>query len=376
MAKLLIATTVAATTEAFLLPYARYFRAKGWTVDAASRGAASSKQCAEAFDNCHEIEWTRRLSDVRNLVKAAAGIRRLVEGNGYDIVHVHTPIASFVTRFALRRLRGEGKVKVVYTAHGFHFHKGQPAHRYFMFKGAETAAAKWTDHLIVINREDYEAALRMLPAGGVTLTPEGIGLELEKYLNAGFSAEEISAARAEMGAKKGDTLILTVAEFSPRKRHRDLVKALALTRDPSIRVAFAGTGPLVREIWELAESKGVDDRIKFLGFRTDITLLITAADATVLSSEREGLSRAVMESMACGTPVIGADVRGIRDILKDGCGTLISVGDINALADALQRQKRQDPEVAGIIEKAMTRAKTFDVRNIISVYEKIYNKLL
>lgn len=376
MAKVLMVTTVAVTLEAFLLPFARAFREKGWAVDAAASGVHSSEPCMRAFGRCYELSWTRNPLDLENLLNSLEKIRILAERNEYDLVHVHTPIAAFVTRYALRKLRASGKVKVVYTAHGFHFYRGAPRLKSAVFKIAEKIAAAWTDHLIVINEEDYMAALRMLPEEKVTLIAGGVGMEMKKYRDAVFSGEELAAARAEMGAGAGDTLVLMIAEFVPRKRHRDLINALALTGDASIRLAFAGTGALMEETRRLAEAKGVADRIKFLGFCKNVPLLIAAADAAALPSEQEGLPRSVMESMARGTPVIGTDIRGIRDMLAAGCGTLVPLGDAEKLAAALKKHKTLTPELTIVREKAKEKAAIYDVREIIKEYEKIYERLL
>lgn len=376
MPKLLMVTTVSVTIEAFLLPYARYFRARGWTVSAASRGAADSRALSQEFDSLYEMEWTRNPLGVKGLTRSAERIRALVEQNGYDIVHVHTPIAAFITRYALRGLRGAGKVKTAYTAHGFHFYKGASPLKSFIFRTVEKAAARWTDHLIVMNEEDYEAALKMLPQERVTLTAGGIGMDMKKYRDAAFSVDEIAAARREMGVAPGGMLILMVAEFAPGKRHRDLINALAKTKDLSMRIAFAGVGQAADEVRKLAESVGIADRVKFLGLRKDIPLLLAAADVTVLPSQREGLPRAVMESMAIGTPVIGADIRGIRDLLSDGRGTLVPVGDVSMLTEALKKHKTKTPEIETMIQKAKASSESFDVEKIIAQYEGIYDRLL
>lgn len=376
MPKLLMVTTVAVTIEAFLRPFARHFRALGWTVDAAARGVAGSEKLRQDFDRRYEMEWTRNPLDLSGLAKAAGKIDGLNEKNGYDIVHVHTPIAAFITRFALRRARAAGKVKIVYTAHGFHFYKGAPACKNLIFKTAERRAAVWTDHLIVINGEDYEAALRMLPPEKVTYTEGGIGMDVKKYRGAVFSAEEISVARREMGAGPDDTLILMIAEFSRGKRHRDLISALAETNDPEIRLAFAGTGLLFEETQKLAVEKGVAGQIKFLGFRDDIPRLIAASDTTALPSEREGLPRSIMESMASGKPVIGADIRGIRDMLSGGCGTLVPSGDVKGLAAAMKKHVAGGPEMANIREKSRKKAEIYDVETIIAELGRIYAELL
>lgn len=376
MAKLLLVTTVATTLEAFLLPFARSFREEGWTVDAAARGVGNSALCRQNFDHCHDMAWTRSPFDIQGLAKAAGKISALVEQNAYDIVHVHTPIAAFITRFALRKARAAGKVKVIYTAHGFHFYEGASFYKNFIFRSAEKIAASWTDHLIVINHEDYRAALRIMPREKVTLIEAGVGLELEKYRDAQFSPQEIATARAELGAAEGETLILMVAEFSPGKRHKDMVSALALTNDPSIRLAFAGVGRLLEETRTLAKSKGVADSIKFLGFRGDIPLLIAAANATALPSEREGLPRSVMESMVRGTPVIGSEIRGISDLLGGGCGTLVPLGDVEKLAEAFKKHKTDSPEITAIKKRAKEKAMGYDVKKVILEHAAIYKKIL
>ncbi|MBR1672964.1 MAG: glycosyltransferase, partial [Fretibacterium sp.] len=122
MPKLLIVATVAATLRAFLLPYVRHFRSRGWRVDALARDATLDPECRGAFDACHDAAFSRKpwaLRDIRGLNNS---IRALVTREGYDIVHTHTPVASFVTRLALRTLPQETRPKVVYTAHGFHFY--------------------------------------------------------------------------------------------------------------------------------------------------------------------------------------------------------------------------------------------------------------
>ena len=121
MPKLLIVTTVAATLRAFLLPYARHFRALGWRVDALSRDTRSCPECLEAFDSCFEAPFSRKPWALRGVRRMGEFIRTLAVREGYDIVHVHTPVAAFVTRRELGRLPAENRPKVVYTAHGFHF---------------------------------------------------------------------------------------------------------------------------------------------------------------------------------------------------------------------------------------------------------------
>src|SRR5262249_15489237 len=137
MTKLLIATTVPTTIRSFLLPFVQHFRAKGWHVDAMAHGITKCPECVAACSRVREASWSRNPLDPRNLLAVPRHVHNVVTHARYNLVHVHTPIAAFVARYALRR-RGEKlggnarlpasdrDVRVVYTAHGFHFYRGGP----------------------------------------------------------------------------------------------------------------------------------------------------------------------------------------------------------------------------------------------------------
>ena len=104
MVRMLSVATIEGTLSEFLLPFAEHFRAQGWRVDAMAQGVTDSPECCAAFDRVWDITWSRNPLDPRNLLKAAPAVRRLVERERYDLVHVHTPVAAFVTRYALKNL--------------------------------------------------------------------------------------------------------------------------------------------------------------------------------------------------------------------------------------------------------------------------------
>lgn len=369
--KLLIATTIAATLEAFLLPYATYFRKNGWIVDCVASDASQSPACSEHFDGVHDIPWSRSPLDFQNLTIAAPQIAALVQRNGYDIVHVHTPVAAFTTRYALRnRRKWKKKPSVVYTAHGFHFYKGGNFLRNAIFKALEKKAAQWTDKLIVINQEDYEAALtnHFLPQEDIIYMP-GIGLDLEKYSPTPAMRERALSIRLELGLNSQDTLFTMIAEFNPGKRHRDALQALALTNNKQVHLALAGNGPLRPDMIQLSQTLNIENQVHFLGFRNDIIPLILASKATVLPSEREGLPRSMMESICLGVPVIGADSRGIRDIITESNGVLFPVGNVQTLAEALI--KSVDTSYGRI-----TPNPSWNITSLVSEHKALYEKIL
>lgn len=370
---LLVVTTVASTLEAFLVPYARRMREKGWRVDAMASGADSSDVVRDAFDGAHTVTWTRDPRDVAGMLRAGGRVREVVAAGGYDVVHVHTPVAGFVARHALR---GRGsRPAVIYTAHGLHFGEGLPAMRGAAVRAAERLAARWTDFMVVINDQDLASArsLGTIPTDRVRLM-HGIGIDVDRHTGAAPAS-----LHAEVGAAEGDRIVLMIAELAPRKRPQDAIAALAGCA-PHVHLVLAGEGRLDAECRALSARLGVADRVHFLGFRHDVPALIAASDAVVLCSAQEGLPRAVMEAMASGKPVVGTDVRGTRDLLADGAGLLVPVGDVTALTAALSRVLEDREFAAGLGETARERVagagSPYALERILLEHERLYAEAL
>lgn len=372
----LFVTTVPVTLELFLAPLARHFRAVGWRVDALANGAARGPELADAFDARYDAAWTRNPLAPSNLIGTAGRVRRLVETNRYDIVHVHTPIAAFVTRFALRSLRRRpGGPVVIYTAHGFHFYRGGRPLANALYRAMERVAAGWTDVLVTINDEDFSAArgFGTIPAERVRLIP-GIGVDVDRYAEAPDPVA-VAAVAAELELPEDAFIILMVAEFGAVKRHALLLDALARV-DARVVVVFVGSGPLEADVRARVEQLGLSGRVRFAGYRRDVPTLLAAADALALVSEREGLPRSVLEAMAAGTPVIGTDTRGITDAVGD-TGWIVPKHDVDALARTIEAAASDPEEAARKGARAKVRARErFSLDAVIAAYEELYRDAL
>ncbi|MCU0543784.1 MAG: glycosyltransferase [Oscillatoriaceae cyanobacterium Prado104] len=376
MTKLLIVTTIPETLD-FFLPLTDRLRGQGWQVDAMAKQLSTSKSYLQFFDRVWDVEWSRNPLDPKNLMAAPRQIQRAFLQEQYDLVNVSTPVAAFVTRYALNNWRKQGKVKVIYTAQGFHFYKGGTSHTNAIFLGLEKIAGHWTDYLVVVNRQDEAAAKRYgLIAGDRVHYIPGTGLNLERFNPHAISETDISRVRQELGLTPENPLFLSVAEFIPRKRPWDILKALAQLDRPQVHLALAGNGKIFEEMQQLTSKLGIQKQVHFLGLRRDIPVLMRASAATVIASSQEGLPNCVMESLCMEVPVIGTDIRGTRDLLKDGNGLLVKLGDIRGMAQAMAWILDHLEEAQTMGQRGRKNMVNYDIPHILELYGNLYSEAL
>jgi glycosyltransferase involved in cell wall biosynthesis len=375
MPKILMISTLPITLSCFLLPFATHCRQLGWQVDAMAQGISTDAACQQAFDRVWDVAWSRNPLELSNFFVTPRQIKALVVAEEYDIVHVHTPVAAFVTRYALKDLRKQKKVQVIYTAHGFHFHPQGKRWKNAIFVILEKIAGRWTDYLVTINREDPLAAARhqLLPATRIRHIP-GIGIDLDDYHPQLVTATAVSQVRAELGITATTPLFLSVAEFTRRKHHQDLIQALAKLARPEVHLALAGAGQLLAEMQQLAKDLGIEHQVHFLGKRPDVPVLMRAAVATLLVSDQEGLARSVMESLALEVAVIGTKIRGIQELLEDDCGLLVEVGDVAQIAQAMAWTLAHPEQMQLMGKRGREKMAAYALPQIVKFHEDLYNE--
>lgn len=308
--KILYATTVAISMNFHKIIIRKLVEA-GHTVDIATNEAYGVLADEFRALGCkvYQMSWQRSPLKISNIT-AIKAFRRIVQSNGYDIVHCHTPIAAACVRLACRPLRQKG-LKIIYTAHGFHFFKGAPLMNWILYCPVEWLCSFFTDAIVTINREDADFARRHLHAKK-THYILGVGIDTAR-----FAGEEVDTAqkRRELQVPQDAFLLLSVGELDQFKNHEAVVKAMPLL--PAMHYVVAGEGPLHDHLTALAQKLGVADRVHLLGFRRDVAALYKTADVFVFPSLREGLPAAMMEAMAAGLPVVCSNIRGNHDLIFD-----------------------------------------------------------
>ena len=162
-----------------------------------------------------------------------------------------------------------------------------------------------------------------------------------------FHPRDKVEARRELHLPTDGRLLVTVAHLGPRKGHREVIHALQHLPDDVtlVLVGGAGIGGGGGELTSLADSLGLGGRIILTGPKTydKVPLYFCAADVSVLASYREGCPNAVIESLACGTPVVATDVGAVPDLVTPGVnGHIVPARQVPPLTDALQGRAGDD----------------------------------
>ncbi|AMQ75603.1 MULTISPECIES: glycosyltransferase family 4 protein [Bacillus] len=333
--KVLFCATVDYHFKAFHLPYFQWFQDMGWEVHVAAGGNMNLPFVDEKFS----IPIRRSPFHPENL-SVYRRLKRLIQDNGYDMIHCHTPVGGVLARLAARQARQKG-TKVLYTAHGFHFCDGAPLKNWLLYYPIEKFLSSYTDCLITINEEDYERAKQMKKTDCSAKKIHGIGVNTDRFHP--VSREESERLREKHGFGAGEFILVYPAELNGNKNQGLLIETAALLRNriPELKLVFAGEGAMEEPYRKKAESLGVSDMVRFYGFCRDIHELIQLADLSVASSIREGLGMNLLEGMAAEKPAVAADNRGHREIIEDGVnGFLVPAGDSAAFADRIEKLYR------------------------------------
>jgi glycosyltransferase involved in cell wall biosynthesis len=190
-------------------------------------------------------------------------------------------------------------------------------------------AAAAADAIITVSA-GLRDALIALGADGSKITVLRNGVDL-----ATFSPRDRSAARARYGV--GGKVAVSVGALIERKGHDLTIEALAAL--PGWTLLIAGDGPERAALMKHARTCGVADRVRLLGAlpHTELATLFSAADLSILSSSREGWANVLLESMACGTPVVASPIPGNPEAVQSReAGVIATSRTPQAIAEAIQ----------------------------------------
>lgn len=262
---------------------------------------------------------------VRGHRDAIRSLRRIVGSGSYDVVHAHGLRAGIDAALAAR-----GFCPVVVTVHNLVRPEIAGAARAKVDRLAEPLVVQLADRVLTVSQEIADRLKRVAPRA--TSKMEIL------YLGIG-DAPPVKRARSDvrrsLGLRDDACVVVAVARLARQKALHVMLQALSWTRTAPVLLVL-GEGPLQGELSDRARGLGLEERVRFLGFRHDVADVVAAADVFCLSSVWEGVPLAVQEAILLGVPVVATDVGGMGEIVSDGrSGRLVPAGDAPALAGAI-----------------------------------------
>ncbi|HEV3410155.1 MAG TPA: glycosyltransferase [Chthoniobacterales bacterium] len=283
----------------------------------------------------HAIDFPRGMNPVGHL-RAARQLRRMVAEIQPDVVHAHFSAALFTTALA----RKAAWPKTFGTFHGVSF-LALTGWKATILRRAESWAAKRFDTAWVLTDDDRRGLEAAAPKAVVRRMPGfGVGCDLARY--SAPAANVRAELRRRLGCEADDVVFAFVGRFAEFKGFALVVRAFLQLRatKENVRLLLIGirdrlhpTGLTVEEEKALAASADVVD----LGFRDDVERWLPAADVMVFPSRREGMPVCVMEALALGIPVITAQTRGCREVVRHRVdGLVLPMLSLDCLRSAMQ----------------------------------------
>ena len=368
--KILFAANLDSFFIKFLIPQLKWFKEAGYEVHiAAKMEGMEIPYCDRIFN----VDFARSLSLGQNL-RSYKQMVNIIKNNHYEIISCHTPFGGAITRLAAKKCRTEN-TRIVYVAHGFHFYKGAPKTKYFLFYTAEKWLAKYTDEIITINLEDYEIAKNNFKTDVSYVA--GVGLDTSKF-DFEFNEEDKNKFRESLNLEKNDFVMIYPAELNHEKRQKWLIETLApiLKKNSHFKLLLPGSDSMNGACQELVSNLELDGQVQFLGFRRDIPQLIKSSDLAVTASSREGLPLNVMEAIYVGLPIVATACRGNSDLIdQNKNGFIIESDDMEDFRQKVLMVSSMSDEEKAQIKKYDTKViEKYLIDNVLEETIKIYLK--
>lgn len=323
-------------------------------------------------NNYIRVPDLKRATDPIADFRTVRALVRLMRDRRPHIVHTHTTTAGGLGRLAAKIA---GVPVVVHTYHGHVMSGYLSAPQVWALTTAERVLARWTDALVSVSAAARDELLALHIGRSPQWNVIPLGFDLAAFRR-DLSHEK---ARELLGLPGDGPLIGIVGRLVSIKDHQTFIDAAALIarNHPSATFVVAGDGEL-RGALEARAQTALGERIKFLGWVTDLPALYAALDLVVLTSRNEGMPVALIEASAAGLPVVATRVGGVPEVVGDGItGLLVPPGNAGAVAEAVSSLLNDPGLACSMGAEARRRAgEQFSADRLVDDIVNLYTDLL
>ncbi|MBC7641268.1 MAG: N-acetyl-alpha-D-glucosaminyl L-malate synthase BshA [Flavobacterium sp.] len=295
----------------------------------------------------------------------------MVKLHKIDLLHVHYAIPhAYAGYMAKQMLKDEGiHIPMVTTLHGTDI---TLVGNHPNYKTAVTFSINKSDYVTSVSQSLKDETLKLFNIKNeIQVIPNFI--ELNKNAN----DPRIQCYRSVI-ANDNERIVTHISNFRKVKRIPDIIKIFAKIQEKiPAKLLMVGDGPEKEKAERLCYELGIDNKVIFLGNSNEIDRILSYSDLFLLPSETESFGLAALEAMAWGVPVISSNSGGLPEVNFDGIsGYLSNVGDIDGMANNAVKILVNDEILKEFKNNALDIAKKFDIKNILPIYENLYQKAI
>ncbi|MBT1688369.1 glycosyltransferase family 4 protein [Dawidia soli] len=261
-------------------------------------------------------------------VRVWGKVKRFLSNTAPDIVHAHGTRAASNLFWSTRAL----KLPLLYTVHGWSFHKTQPKTTYYTRLYTEKFITRRAALNICVSNSNEEDGKKLFGLKNSMVIHNGV--DLGKF----DPTRTYPDIRQEYGIRSDEILIGYISRVTYQKNPLNFIRAIAQLKKAvqNFKVLMVGDGDMKDEALALAAELNLQDTIIFIKFRSDVPAILQALDIFCLPSWWEGFSIGLLEAMAMNKCVVCSSVDGNKEIVSDrSTGYFMQPEDPQQMADTL-----------------------------------------
>lgn len=305
----------------------------------------------------YELALSSRLVDV-------------VKAHSIDVLHVHYAIPhAYAAYMAKKMLLDEDiSIPIVTTLHGTDI---TLVGSHPFYRPAVTFSINHSDCVTAVSESLKQDTLRLFDIKTeIKVIPNFI--DTKKFENKEKPCERSLLAPTD------DKIITHISNFRPLKRINDVIDVFEqISTNVSSKLLMVGEGPEKSKAMAYVKSKGLNEKVVFLGNSNEIDKILCYSDLFLLPSEMESFGLVALEAMANGVPVISSNAGGLSEVNKHGfSGFLSDVGDVNSMAKNALELLLDEEKLNKFKKQAKKQAQLFNIDKVVTEYEDIYKRAL
>ncbi|MES2573873.1 MAG: N-acetyl-alpha-D-glucosaminyl L-malate synthase BshA [Bacteroidota bacterium] len=295
----------------------------------------------------------------------------MVKLHKIELLHVHYAIPhAYAGYMAKQMLKDEGiNLPMITTLHGTDI---TLVGSHPFYKSAVTFSINKSDFVTSVSQSLKDDTLKLFNIKNeIQVIPNFI--ELDKH-----EIEAVTSCRRSIIANENERIITHISNFRKVKRIPDIIKIFyKIQQEIPAKLMMVGDGPEKEKAEYLCQELGIQDKVIFFGNSNEIDKILSYTDLFLLPSETESFGLAALEAMAWSVPVISSNSGGLPEVNFEGVsGYLSEVGNTDEMGENAIKILKDDTVLAEFKKNALSVARQFDIKNILPLYEDLYQKAI